>query len=111
MVRETLVEDEILDVQIDSLSPDEFVQAVCRKIGFPPPSIPLPQAWDDGANDNAGSSGSSGSSGPSGPSGPSGRPDAAPECIAAHAEAGDGRAEPEPGDDPSPPRPPQPDSS
>ena len=49
MVRETLTEDEILDVQIDSLSPDEFVQAVCRKIGFPPPSIPLPQGWDDEA--------------------------------------------------------------
>ena len=55
MVRETLVEDEILDAQIDSLSPDEFVQAVCRKIGYPPPSIPLPQAWDD--DDDAGPDG------------------------------------------------------
>ena len=49
VVREQLTEDEILDAQIDALSPDEFVQAVCRKIGFPPPSIPLPQAWDDAA--------------------------------------------------------------
>ncbi|OWJ65075.1 hypothetical protein [Inquilinus limosus] len=38
-----LVEDEILDAQLDSLSEEAFVQAVCRKIGRPPPSIPLPQ--------------------------------------------------------------------
>ena len=48
-VWETLVEDEILDAQLDTLSPEEFVQAVCRKIGRPPPSIPLPQTWDDAA--------------------------------------------------------------
>jgi hypothetical protein len=53
VVREQLTEDEILDAQIDALSPDEFVQAVCRKIGFPPPSIPLPQARDDGSPDVA----------------------------------------------------------
>ncbi|WP_395678291.1 hypothetical protein [Inquilinus sp.] len=48
-VREKLVEDEILDEQLDMLSPAEFVQAVCRKIGRPPASIPLPQVWDDEA--------------------------------------------------------------
>jgi hypothetical protein len=48
-VREKLVDDEILDEQLDTLSPDEFVQAVCRKIGRPPPSIPLPRVWDDTA--------------------------------------------------------------
>ena len=47
VVRECLVEDEILDVQLDSMSPQEFVEAVCRKIGRPPPSIPLPECWDD----------------------------------------------------------------
>jgi len=47
VVWESMVEDEILDVQLDSMSPQEFVEAVCRKIGRPPPSIPLPQCWDD----------------------------------------------------------------
>ena len=47
LVRETLVEDEILDVQLDTLSPEEFLQAVCRKIGRPPHPIRLPQGWDD----------------------------------------------------------------
>ncbi|MGO1079799.1 hypothetical protein [Inquilinus sp. CA228] len=47
LVWETLVEDEILDVQLDTLSPEEFVREVCRKIGRPPPSIRLPQGWDD----------------------------------------------------------------
>ena len=46
-VWEKLIEDEILDAQLDTLSPEEFVQAVCRKIGRPPPSIPLPQSWND----------------------------------------------------------------
>jgi hypothetical protein len=41
-VRERLTEDEILDVQLDTLSPEEFLREVCRKIGRPPPSIPLP---------------------------------------------------------------------
>ncbi len=49
MVRETLAEDEILDVQIDLLSPQDFVRAVCRKIGRPPDPAWLPQGWDDGA--------------------------------------------------------------
>jgi nucleoside-diphosphate-sugar epimerase len=53
MVRETLVEDEILDAQLDTLSPEEFVREVCRKIGRPPPSIPLPQGWDDIAETKA----------------------------------------------------------
>ena len=46
-----LVEDEILDAQLDTLSPEEFVQAVCRKIGRPPPSIPLPQGCDGAIED------------------------------------------------------------
>jgi hypothetical protein len=62
---ERLTEDEVLDAQIDTLSPDEFVREVCRRIGRPPDPIPLPQGWDDGleagpeagANDNAGSPG------------------------------------------------------
>ncbi|MFE0755818.1 hypothetical protein ACFW16_17790 [Inquilinus sp. NPDC058860] len=48
-VRERLVEDEILDAQLDTLSAEEFVREVCRKIGRPPPSIPLPRCWDDEA--------------------------------------------------------------
>ncbi|WP_395680473.1 hypothetical protein [Inquilinus sp.] len=48
VVWEKLVEDEILDARLDSLSPAELVQAVCRKIGRPPPEIPLPQGCDDG---------------------------------------------------------------
>ncbi|MGO1076178.1 hypothetical protein [Inquilinus sp. CA228] len=47
IVRETLVEDEILDVQLDTLSPEEFVREVCRKIGRPPDPAWLPQGWDD----------------------------------------------------------------
>jgi hypothetical protein len=47
VVWRTLDEDEILDVQLDRLSPEEFVQAVCRKIGRPPPGIPLPRGCDD----------------------------------------------------------------
>ena len=47
VVWEKLVEDETLEAQIDAMSPAEFVQAICRKIGRPPPSIPLPQCWDD----------------------------------------------------------------
>ncbi|MBW8726966.1 MAG: hypothetical protein JF625_17700 [Inquilinus limosus] len=48
MVWESLVEDEILDVQLDTLSPEAFLREVCRKIGRPPPGIPLPQGWDEG---------------------------------------------------------------
>jgi hypothetical protein len=44
---ETLVEDEILDAQLDTLSAAEFVQEVCRKIGYPPDPIRLPQSWDE----------------------------------------------------------------
>ncbi|MGO1077166.1 hypothetical protein [Inquilinus sp. CA228] len=47
MVWESLVEDEILDVQLDTLSPEEFLREVCRKIGRMPPSIRLPQGWDN----------------------------------------------------------------
>ncbi|MFE0759386.1 hypothetical protein ACFW16_35920 [Inquilinus sp. NPDC058860] len=44
---EALVEDEILDAQLDTLSAAEFVQAVCRKIGHPPNPIRLPRSWDE----------------------------------------------------------------
>ena len=37
VVWEALVEDEILDARLDTLSEDEFLQAVCRRIGRPPP--------------------------------------------------------------------------
>ncbi|MGO4126223.1 hypothetical protein AB4Z01_17610 [Inquilinus sp. YAF38] len=53
LVRERLVEDEILDVQIDTLSPEEFLQAVCRKIGRPPHPIRQPQGCDDGVEATA----------------------------------------------------------
>jgi hypothetical protein len=53
LVRERLVEDEILDVQIDTLSPEEFLQAVCRKIGRPPHPIRQPQGMDDVAETEA----------------------------------------------------------
>ncbi|OWJ56175.1 hypothetical protein [Inquilinus limosus] len=59
-VRERLNEDDVLDAQLDLLSPEEFLREVCRKIGRPPPSIPLPPGLEDldgpdeGANDNSG---------------------------------------------------------
>ncbi|MGO4124799.1 hypothetical protein AB4Z01_10370 [Inquilinus sp. YAF38] len=53
LVRERLVEDEILDVQIDTLSPEEFLKAVCRKIGRPPHPIRQPQGMDDVAETEA----------------------------------------------------------
>src|SRR4051812_45946257 len=46
-VWERLVEDEILDVQLDTLSPEEFLREVCRKIGRMPPSAPPPQGSDE----------------------------------------------------------------
>ncbi len=51
VVWEKLVEDEILDMQLDTLSPEAFVQAVCRKLGRPPPRIRLPQGCGDGRRD------------------------------------------------------------
>jgi hypothetical protein len=44
-VWEKLVEDEILDVQIDTLSAEDFVREVCRWLGRKPGR--LPQGWDD----------------------------------------------------------------
>lgn len=49
LVWETLTEDEVLDVQLDTLSPDEFVREVCRKIGLPPDPTWLPPARGDEA--------------------------------------------------------------
>ncbi len=47
LVREKLVEDEILDVQIDTLSPEEFVREVSRRIGLPPDPSWLPPGCID----------------------------------------------------------------
>ncbi|KGM30293.1 hypothetical protein [Inquilinus limosus] len=49
LVRERLVEDEILDVQLDLLSPEEFVREVSRRIGLPPDPSWLPPGWADEA--------------------------------------------------------------
>ncbi|MGO4126201.1 hypothetical protein AB4Z01_17500 [Inquilinus sp. YAF38] len=46
MAWESLVEDEMLDAQLDTLSAEELVREVCRKIGHPP--VRLPQSWDEG---------------------------------------------------------------
>ncbi|WP_034853774.1 hypothetical protein [Inquilinus limosus] len=58
-VWERLTEDEVLDVQLDTLSAAEFVREVCRWLGRRLDPSRLPQGWDDvlGANDNAGSAG------------------------------------------------------
>ena len=88
---EKLTEDEVLDAQIDTLSPEEFVREVCRRIGRPFEPAPLLQGGDDGleagpeagANDNAGPP---------------------PESAEVTAEAGDGEGCPPSG-------PPAPDSS
>ncbi|WP_225766812.1 hypothetical protein [Inquilinus sp. Marseille-Q2685] len=58
-VWERLTEDEVLDVQLDTLPAGEFVREVCRWLGRRLDPSRLPQGWDDvlGANDNAGSSG------------------------------------------------------
>ncbi|KGM34334.1 hypothetical protein [Inquilinus limosus] len=48
-VWEKLAEDEILDVRLDLLSPEEFVREVSRKIGFPPDPSWLPPGWADEA--------------------------------------------------------------
>lgn len=54
-VWERLTEDEVLDVRIDTMPPDEFVREVCRWLGRRLDSSRLPQGWDDllEANDNA----------------------------------------------------------
>ncbi|MGK9171228.1 hypothetical protein KXR53_33365 [Inquilinus limosus] len=58
-VWEKLTEDEVLDVQLDTLPADEFVREVCRWLGRRLDPSRLPQGWDDvlGANDNAGTAG------------------------------------------------------
>ncbi|MGK9235162.1 hypothetical protein KXS07_26115, partial [Inquilinus limosus] len=58
-VWERLTEDEVLDVQLDTLSAGEFVREVCRWLGRRLDPSRLPQGWDDvlGADDNAGSTG------------------------------------------------------
>ncbi|OWJ60829.1 hypothetical protein [Inquilinus limosus] len=49
LVWERLTEDEILDVQLDLLSPEDFVRAVSRRIGLPPDPSWLPPGWADEA--------------------------------------------------------------
>ncbi|OWJ65382.1 hypothetical protein [Inquilinus limosus] len=49
LVWERLTEDEVLDVQLDLLSPEDFVRAVSRKIGLPPDPSWLPPGWADEA--------------------------------------------------------------
>jgi hypothetical protein len=80
VVRETLVEDEILDAQLDSLSPEEFVREVCRKIGRPPNPGWLPRGWADVADTEAGDT--------------SGPPDRSVESVAADPPAAAGWARP-----------------
>jgi len=97
-VWERLAEDEVLDVRIDTLTPDEFVREICRWLGRRLDPSRLPQGWDDvlEADDNAGSSG------------------AEPEgIVATEAEAGDDWPEqPDTLEDGGPPpKAPQPDSS
>jgi len=95
MVWESLVEDEILDVQMDTLSPEEFLREVCRKIGRMPPSDPPPPGGDEGAGNTVGPPGTS------------------VEPVAASSLAGGGWAEPpdESGDGCPPSVLPKPDSS
>ena len=76
MVWETLVEDEILDAQFDTLSPEEFLREVCRKIGRMPPSDHPPPGGDEDAADASGPPGTSA------------------ELVAASSLAEDGWAEP-----------------
>ncbi|MFE0757720.1 hypothetical protein ACFW16_27415 [Inquilinus sp. NPDC058860] len=93
MVWESLVEDEILDAQLDTLSPEEFLREVCRKIGRMPPSASPPQGWDEGDIIDL--------------------PGTSVEFVAAASLPGDGWAEPpdESGDGRPPTRLPKPDSS
>jgi len=51
--REKLSEDEVLDAQLDSLSPEEFVREVCRRIGYPPDWIRTPWGSADAAGPEA----------------------------------------------------------
>ncbi|MFE0756402.1 hypothetical protein ACFW16_20740 [Inquilinus sp. NPDC058860] len=74
-VWERLTEDEVLDVRIDTLPPDEFVREVCRWLGRRLDPSRLPQGWDDVLEADDDASGSP--------------PGAEPECIAV-TEAGDG---------------------
>ncbi|WP_395681854.1 hypothetical protein [Inquilinus sp.] len=95
-VRERLVEDEILDVQLDTLSPEDFLREVCRKIGRPPPeSVPLPRGWAEDA-------------GPGDAIGPPGR---GGEGVVLGFPGGAGRAGPSEEDGGPPPRRPKRDSS
>ncbi|MGF6229249.1 hypothetical protein QFZ27_003204 [Inquilinus ginsengisoli] len=80
VVRETLVEDEILDAQLDSLSPEGFVREVCRKIGRPPNPAWLPRGWADVADTEADDTG--------------GPPDSSVESVAADPPAAAGWARP-----------------
>ncbi|MGK9168819.1 hypothetical protein KXR53_21065 [Inquilinus limosus] len=84
-VWERLTEDEVLDVQLDTLPADEFVREVCRWLGRRLDPSRLPPGWDDvlEANDNA-------SGGP---------PGEGTDCLIADVEAGDGWPGPDEAED------------
>ncbi|MGO1077196.1 hypothetical protein [Inquilinus sp. CA228] len=98
-VWEKLVEDEILDEQLDTLSAEEFVREVCRKIGRPPNPAWQPRGWDDAADIDG--------------DGTVVTPGSCADLVAASATAAEGWAEPpeESGDGCLPSRLPKPDSS
>ncbi len=89
-VWERLTEDEVLDVQLDTLSAAEFVREVCRWLGRRLDPSRLPQGWDDIAKANDNASGSP--------------PDADTDVTAVNADTGDGSPEqPDEFDDVRPP--------
>ncbi|MDR6294607.1 hypothetical protein E9232_007162 [Inquilinus ginsengisoli] len=90
-VWEKLVEDEILDVQLDTLSPEEFVREVCRRIGRPPAPPWPPQGREEDAGDEAGLAGA--------------------DSVAADSGEGWGEGWAEPPEESGPSRLPSPDSS
>jgi hypothetical protein len=85
-VWEKLVEDEILDEQIDTLSPDDFVQAVCRKIGYPPNPDWMPRGGGWGGGDAGGADDAGATMG--------GVPGGSVELVGADPGVGDGWAKP-----------------
>ncbi|WP_034851392.1 hypothetical protein, partial [Inquilinus limosus] len=73
-------EDEVLDVQLDTLSAGEFVREVCRWLGRRLDPSRLPQGWDDVAKANDNASGSP--------------PDAGTDITAVNPDTGHGWPEP-----------------
>ncbi|MFE0756542.1 hypothetical protein ACFW16_21445 [Inquilinus sp. NPDC058860] len=98
-VWERLTEDEVLDVRIDTLPPDEFVREICRWLGRRLDPSRLPQGWDDVLEADDDASGSP--------------PDAGTDVTAVNPDTGDDWPEqPDEFDDGRPPSvPAKPDSS